>query len=662
MRNNDFEFDDMYDYFLKEAIVSKVLSYGLNKQLCNCLSYILYKNPGIKESFDVLLSNGKYFFSKNKQINTKLSLISTGLFFILFLMLNFFFQKSQKESFISNIKYKRMYDYYENYIKGMKSKVITLNQSKLLFINNVMYEFLKEYNIAKVITNNTNNYETNNLKSKEDILNTNGSLLNYLDVLNDELEKDISYQIFTKNKLFMQMSKKYNHNNEDKVTLFDEFLKLLQEKDKTEGFINLGQFSHYYKDKKYTYYNVFYRIVQNDNSKFIDFIYDDITDIIIAQAEITSSKEKEKVMAKVAHEFKTPLIIIKNNVNELRNDMTKKQSKEIIDKIINISDYVSFLINDIINESNKNTLKVEKSLFNIYDILDFSFNISKSLATTIGSPNVKLNLLCDSIIKNVNIISDPIRLKQVFLNLLSNAIKFTKSGKIDIKAEVVNIKDDIYDTIIKISDTGVGIRPNDLIALKSVLTNICDIPLVFKQDGKTNSMGTGLGIGICKLILDKLGYSIDVNSEYGKGTEFIITLNNTFIHNSVKNNSFEIRQNNNRGISKRRSSLLINEIEKEIIENTSDDDLSETIKIESNVFLNCYNKEELKLYPTHNPSQDKLEKDMNLNHNLTHRNTHHDSIRSDLEINDDNNLNNNENNAHNHHTIEGIENKNESKI
>lgn len=88
--------------------------------------------------------------------------------------------------------------------------------------------------------------------------------------------------------------------------------------------------------------------------------------------------------------------------------------------------------------------------------------------------------------------------------------------------------------MISIEDTGTGIRPNDLELLRNVLSNKSDIPLVFKQEGKINSMGTGLGIGICKLILDKLEYPIEVNSEYGTGTKFIITINNSFLSNSSK--------------------------------------------------------------------------------------------------------------------------------
>lgn len=590
LRNTELDFKDMFDNFMEPLTIKKIKSYGLNYDLCKCVGYILNKNNNLYLSFNLLIDTGKYFISKNRQLNTKLTLISAALFFILFIMLNYFFPKSQKESFISNIRYKIMYYYYENFIKGMKSKIITLNNDRILFINNDMYEFLKEYKLSET------GIENNNYNNAMDLLN--------LQIFEPNIDNSEAKEIYDKTKEFMNKSKKYNHFNEDyknEISLYDEFLNLLNSKEQSESFINLGQFRYF--EEQSTFYNVFYRLVKNDNYFFIDFIFDDITEIIKAHEQLTANKEKEKVMAKVAHEFKTPLIIIKNNVNELRNDMTKKESKEIIDKIINISDYVSFLINDIINESNKNTLKIEKSVFKIKDILNFCYNIAKSLASSVGNPNVKIEIQYEELCNNIKVISDPIRLKQVFLNLLSNAIKFTKFGKILINAKLINVKDDNYNMMISIEDTGTGIRPNDLELLRNVLSNKSDIPLVFKQEGKINSMGTGLGIGICKLILDKLEYPIEVNSEYGTGTKFIITINNSFLSNSSKNSIIASPERKNINYDKesypKRHSLLISENEENINENFNNvEELSETKYIENEIIFNNFDKEELKNFAT----------------------------------------------------------------
>ncbi|MEA2005275.1 MAG: ATP-binding protein, partial [Acidobacteriota bacterium] len=103
--------------------------------------------------------------------------------------------------------------------------------------------------------------------------------------------------------------------------------------------------------------------------------------------------------------------------------------------------------------------------------------------------------------------------KQILMNLLSNAVKFTQQGSIKVSGRVLNDK-----TLeIKISDTGIGIRKEDLDKLFMPFHQI-NVPL------KKNYEGTGLGLYLTKKLLGLLGGEIDVKSEYGRGTEFTFTL------------------------------------------------------------------------------------------------------------------------------------------
>ena len=104
--------------------------------------------------------------------------------------------------------------------------------------------------------------------------------------------------------------------------------------------------------------------------------------------------------------------------------------------------------------------------------------------------------------------ADPSRLKRVFVNLISNALKHTYNGTILIKAET-----DEGFIKVTVKDTGSGISPEDM-------------PHIWERyyKGKHSETGTGLGLFICKFIIESHGGKIWAESKVGKGTEFIFTL------------------------------------------------------------------------------------------------------------------------------------------
>jgi signal transduction histidine kinase len=120
-----------------------------------------------------------------------------------------------------------------------------------------------------------------------------------------------------------------------------------------------------------------------------------------------------------------------------------------------------------------------------------------------------------------NIMGDRHRLSQVLKNLLGNALKFTDNGSIGIEAQ----KKDAYILII-ISDTGIGISKNEL---KKVFNKFYQ---AYTGDDRKNE-GTGLGLFICREILQKHDGDIWVESELGKGSQFIVKL--PYLHKMVVN-------------------------------------------------------------------------------------------------------------------------------
>lgn len=107
-----------------------------------------------------------------------------------------------------------------------------------------------------------------------------------------------------------------------------------------------------------------------------------------------------------------------------------------------------------------------------------------------------------------NVSADYSRLQRVFVNLISNALRHTKNGAILIKAE----QNEKYVTVT-VKDNGCGISPEDL-------------PHIWERyyKGKNSVTGTGLGLFICKFIVESHGGEIRAESEFGKGTSFIFTL------------------------------------------------------------------------------------------------------------------------------------------
>jgi len=108
--------------------------------------------------------------------------------------------------------------------------------------------------------------------------------------------------------------------------------------------------------------------------------------------------------------------------------------------------------------------------------------------------------------------ADPIRLKEIILNLLSNAIKFTIDGKVKFQ-----IKQNYYDWIFKVVDTGIGIA-------------MSDFPLIFKEFKRVDSpyvrsvTGTGLGLSLSKRLIELHGGEINFTSLLGVGTTFTFNI------------------------------------------------------------------------------------------------------------------------------------------
>jgi signal transduction histidine kinase/CheY-like chemotaxis protein len=233
----------------------------------------------------------------------------------------------------------------------------------------------------------------------------------------------------------------------------------------------------------------------------------------------SASKAKSDFLANMSHELRTPLnAIIGLSELALSGNSSKKERYENITKVYTAGVTMLGLINDILDIS-----KIESGKF---EIIPVKYGVSSVINDTvslnivrIGSRPIDFRVHVDENLPAL-LIGDDIRVKQIFNNFLSNAFKYTKEGSVDwsITFERESKRgDDSGDgevTLIStVKDTGVGIKPEDIDRLFSAFGQV-------NTKANRGTEGTGLGLSITKKLIEMMGGTITVESEYGVGSTF----------------------------------------------------------------------------------------------------------------------------------------------
>ncbi|MDG7056256.1 MAG: HAMP domain-containing histidine kinase [Wolbachia endosymbiont of Meromenopon meropis] len=222
---------------------------------------------------------------------------------------------------------------------------------------------------------------------------------------------------------------------------------------------------------------------------------------------------KLKFFASVTHELRTPLNAIigfaKLIKNETLGSTNRSQYREYANDIYNAGTHLLALINDVLDfsKAEASSLTVEKVKFNLNKIIDLCLNM---LSPKLKETGISLKKEIPN--KQLLVIADPKRMKQVIINLLSNSIKFTpKDGLIRMV-----IKENIEENLLTIEfhDNGIGIMQQDIYKVMSVFGQA--------ESGYRNE-GTGIGLPLSKKLVELMGGTFDIKSEAKLGTT--ITLN-----------------------------------------------------------------------------------------------------------------------------------------
>lgn len=297
-------------------------------------------------------------------------------------------------------------------------------------------------------------------------------------------------------------------------------------------------------EERFTFQNNNF-IKLSDGRKWIVYTAWDITDLKIMERKLRLAKEeaeesnwiKSAFLANMSHEIRTPLNAIVGFSEIIALTKDEKEKEEYLGIIQQNSNLLLQLINDILDlsriESGKSEMHCQLTeMSGLVDEVDKVHRLKMK-------KGVKLNVIRPS--EEIWISTDRNRVTQVLFNFLSNAIKNTIEGSITFGL----VKEEEW-VKLYVTDTGCGISKEKL-------------PLIFTRFEKLNDFvqGTGLGLPICKSIVERLGGRIEVESELGQGSTFILYLPNRQVQEVVVGE----RENaaGNMGVENRQKKILIAE-------------------------------------------------------------------------------------------------------
>jgi two-component system, OmpR family, sensor histidine kinase VicK len=257
------------------------------------------------------------------------------------------------------------------------------------------------------------------------------------------------------------------------------------------------------------------------NSKSTVLYYVSIFESLWKQADIYKKAEElyEQLKYKnetqrqflniAAHELRNPIqpILGLAEVMLSNKNLNVIQQEELLRIIINNAKKLHFLTNNLLDVA-----RIDENLFSLelqeFDIVELANEVIKEVRNQITNKKIKIDLQCNE--KSLNVIGDKIRLNQVFLNLINNSIKYTDEGDILLSIKRDSNNDNTI-ALVQIKDKGLGIQEN----VKQKL---------FSKFTKGTKVGTGLGLFICKNIVESHGGKIWAENNTDKGATFSFTI------------------------------------------------------------------------------------------------------------------------------------------
>jgi signal transduction histidine kinase/ActR/RegA family two-component response regulator len=261
---------------------------------------------------------------------------------------------------------------------------------------------------------------------------------------------------------------------------------------------------------------------------------------IIHQKQKTeeAAQARAKFLSNMGHELRTPLNGIIGVSNLLEKEDSLPHQEEYLNILKYCSDHMLRLVNDILDFN-----KIEAGKLNLHPI-DFNLKTLLQKSTLpfynhFEEKGIHLKVEVDPAV-NLTVHHDDLRLVQILNNILANALKFTEKGYVELKAAVISKTDEVVTVHFKITDTGIGIAPDDQ-------RRIFDSFWQASNHSTRRFGGTGLGLTISQRLLQLMNSSLQVNSVKNKGSEFAFTIDFALSKNIANTSSLIHDTNDLRG-------------------------------------------------------------------------------------------------------------------
>jgi signal transduction histidine kinase/CheY-like chemotaxis protein/HPt (histidine-containing phosphotransfer) domain-containing protein len=224
---------------------------------------------------------------------------------------------------------------------------------------------------------------------------------------------------------------------------------------------------------------------------------------------------QEQFLANMSHEIRTPMNAMLGFTNLLKRTELNPMQREYVQNIHSAGENLLMLVNDILDLSKieAGMMHIEETRFSLRSMIS---SVGAMFIEKIREKDLQFDAHIDKDVPDI-LSGDAVRLTQILVNLISNAVKFTDEGKISVYAQLLSSTDSETHIRLCVKDTGIGIAREKQAAIFERFQQA-------ELETTRRFGGTGLGLSIVKQLIELQGGTIRVESEPGKGSEFIVEL------------------------------------------------------------------------------------------------------------------------------------------